>query len=106
VVDVVLISVAFISNMLHHNNVGVTYPITSNLKMEPIRSIPLYFVAMPESMVIVTSTPFVIALAHIIVSMRSRPHTPRETLLSVHIKMPKEVDKIFTRQPLDPGIGG
>jgi hypothetical protein len=106
VVDVVLLSVAPISNLLHHNNVGVTYPRTSNLRMEPVRSIPLYFVAMPESMVIVTSAPFVATLAHTIVSTRSKPQTPRETLVSVHIKMPRKVDKICTRQPLDLGRGG
>jgi hypothetical protein len=52
-VDVILIYVAPVSNLSHHNNVGVIYPGTSNLRMEPIRSIPLYFVAMPKSMVIV-----------------------------------------------------
>jgi hypothetical protein len=34
-------------SLLHHNNVGVTCPITSNLKMEPIRFVSLYFVAIP-----------------------------------------------------------
>jgi hypothetical protein len=45
--NVVPIFVALVSNMLHHNNVGVTYPRTSNLRMEPIKYVPLYFVAMP-----------------------------------------------------------
>jgi len=54
VVHVVLIFVTHVSNLLHHNNVGVTYLRTSNLRMEPIRSIPLYSMAMLESMVIVT----------------------------------------------------
>jgi len=45
--NVVPISVALVSNMLHHNNVGITYPRTSNLRMEPIKYVPLYFVAMP-----------------------------------------------------------
>jgi len=31
----------------HHNNVGITYPRTSNLRMQPVRSVPLYYVAMP-----------------------------------------------------------
>ncbi len=33
-------------NLFHHNNVGVTYAGTSNFKVEPVRSIPLYFMAM------------------------------------------------------------
>ncbi len=45
--NVILIFVTPVPNLLHHNNVGVTYLGTSNLKMEPIICIPLYFVAMP-----------------------------------------------------------
>jgi hypothetical protein len=63
--------------------------------------------AMHESMVIVTKVPFIIALAHTIVNMRSIPQTPREAqLVNVHIKMPIKVDMIFVRQPLDLGGGG
>jgi hypothetical protein len=103
----VLIFVVLIPNLLHHNNVGVIYPIISNFKMELVISIPLYFVAMPQSMVIVIEAPFVITLAHIVVGMRFRPQIPRETeLVSVHTKMPRKVDRIFVRQPLDPGGGG
>jgi hypothetical protein len=47
VVDVVLIFVTPTPNLLHHNNVGVTYVRTSNFKMEPIISITLFFMAMP-----------------------------------------------------------
>jgi hypothetical protein len=47
--NVVLIFVAHVPNLLHHNNVGVTYPRTSYFKMELARSIPLYFVAMLQS---------------------------------------------------------
>ncbi len=58
---------------------------------------------MLQSMVIITKAPFVIALARTIVSMRFKPQTPRETqLVSVHIEMLREVNKIFVRQPLDP----
>ncbi len=46
-VDVVPIFVTLAPNLLHHNNVGVTYVGTFNFKMEPIRSVPLYFMAMP-----------------------------------------------------------
>ncbi len=79
VANVIPISVALVSNMLHQNNVGVTYPRTSNLRMEPVRSVPLYFVAMLQSIVIVTEAPFVTTPAHTNVSKRSRPQTPRET---------------------------
>jgi hypothetical protein len=102
-VDVIPIFVVHVSNLLHHNNVGITYPRTSNFKMEPVRFVPLYYVAILYSMVIITKTPFVTALAHIIVGMKTKPQTLRETkLVSVHTKMPREVDKIFVKQPLDP----
>jgi hypothetical protein len=47
VADVILVSIAPAPSLLHHNDVGVTYLVISNLKMEPLRSIPLYFMAMP-----------------------------------------------------------
>jgi hypothetical protein len=72
-VDVVPIFVALAPNLLHHNNVKVTYAETSNFKMEPVRSAPLYFVAMPQSMVIITEAPFVTTPIHIVVNMKSRP---------------------------------
>jgi hypothetical protein len=78
-VDVMPNFVALVPNLLHQKNVGVTYPRTSNFRMEPIRSIPLYFVAMLQSMVTITKIPFVTTLAHIIVGMRSKPQTLRET---------------------------
>jgi hypothetical protein len=56
----------------------LNYLRTSNLRMEPIRSIPLYYVAMPRSMVIVTKAPFVIAPTHIVVNMKSKPQTLKE----------------------------
>jgi hypothetical protein len=77
--DVVPIFVDFVPNMLHHNNVGVTYVGTSNFKMEPLSSIPLYFVAMPQSIVIVTEVPFVTTPTHIVVDMKFKPQTPRGT---------------------------
>jgi hypothetical protein len=46
-VDVVLISVAPIQSLLQQNNIGVTYAKTSIFRMEPIRFVPSYFVAMP-----------------------------------------------------------
>ncbi len=70
---VVPIYVTPIPNLLHQNNVGITYLGTSNFKMEPIKSIPLYYVAMLQSMVIVIKTLFVTTPAHIVVGMRSKP---------------------------------
>ncbi len=72
-VDVAPIFVAHAPSLLHHNNVRVIYPKTSNLKMEPIRFVPLYFEAMPWFMVTITKAPFVTTLAHIVVSMKSKP---------------------------------
>jgi len=45
--DVVPIFVALIPSPLHQNNIGVTYVRTSKFRMELIRYMPLYFVAMP-----------------------------------------------------------
>jgi hypothetical protein len=45
--------------------------------MELIRSIPLYFVAMPQSMIIVTKAPFVLTPVHIVIGIKSKPQTPR-----------------------------
>jgi hypothetical protein len=47
VVDVVPISVALVPSLLHQNHIGVAYARTSNFKMEPLRFVPLYSVAMP-----------------------------------------------------------
>jgi hypothetical protein len=48
--DVVPIFVVHAPSLFHHNNVGIIYLGTSNLIMEPIRFVPLYFVVMPQSM--------------------------------------------------------
>jgi len=71
--NVVPISVAPAPNLFHHNNVGVTYVGISNFRVELVRSIPLYFVAMPHSMVIVIEVPFTTTLAHTITIIRSKP---------------------------------
>jgi hypothetical protein len=75
-------------NMFHHNNVGVIYARTSNFRMELIRSIPLYSMAMPHFMVTIIEASFLTTPAHTIVGMRSRPQIPRGTnLVSMHIKI-------------------
>jgi hypothetical protein len=72
-VDVVPIFVAFIPSMLHQNNIGVTYARTSNFRMEQVRPMPLYYVAMPQFIIIVTKVLFVSALVHIVDGVKSRP---------------------------------
>jgi hypothetical protein len=45
--DVIYIFVAPIPSLLHQNNIRITYARTSNFRMEPVKFVPLYFVAMP-----------------------------------------------------------
>jgi hypothetical protein len=47
VANVIPISVAHVPTLLRRNHIGVTYARTSNFKMEPISSMPLYFMVMP-----------------------------------------------------------
>jgi hypothetical protein len=105
--DIVPISVTLAPNMLYHNNVRITYARASNFKMELIRFVPLYFVAMLQTMVIVIEIIFVTTPTHIVVGMRFRPQTLKVTqLVSVHGEMPKEVNKVFAKQPSYLGGGG
>jgi hypothetical protein len=74
VANVALISIPLAPNLLlHHNSNGVFYVKTSNFKMDSVRSIPLHYVTMLHSTVIVTEAPFTTTLAHAIASMTSRP---------------------------------
>ncbi len=55
---------------------------------------------MLESMVTVIEAPFLTARTHTIVGMKFKPQTLRVTqLVSVHREMPKELNKVFARQP-------
>jgi len=45
--NVIPIFVAHVQSLLHHDNIRVTYAKTLNFRMEPVTSMPLYFVAMP-----------------------------------------------------------
>jgi hypothetical protein len=95
-VDVIPIFITPTQSLLHNNNIGITYRKTSNFRMEPIRFVPLYYVVMLQSIIIITKTPFVSALVHTIVGIRSRPQTPRGTkFASLHENMPKELNKVF-----------
>jgi hypothetical protein len=71
--DVVHVYVAPTPSLLHHNDVRVTYPTFFYLRMEPVRFIPLYFVAMLQSMVTIIEVPFVTTPIHIIVNVKSKP---------------------------------
>jgi hypothetical protein len=46
-VDVILVSIAPIPILLHQNHIGITYAGISVFKMELVRYVPLYFVALP-----------------------------------------------------------
>jgi hypothetical protein len=83
--DVTPISIIFTPNLLHHNNVGVTYAKTSKFIMELVKFVPLCFVAMPKPMVTITEAPFITTPAHTVVGMKFRPYIPRGTkLVNVH----------------------
>jgi hypothetical protein len=73
VVDVIFVFVALTPSLLHHNDVRVTYPTIFYLRMELVRFVPLYFVAMLQSMVIIIEVPFVATPIHIIVNVKSKP---------------------------------
>jgi len=45
--NIVLIFMAHVQNLLQQNNIRVTYAKISNFRMELVRSMPLYFVALP-----------------------------------------------------------
>jgi hypothetical protein len=58
-------------------------------------------------MVTIIEVPFVTRPTHIVVGMRSKPQTLRVTqLVSVHREIPKNVNKVFAKQPSCPGGGG
>jgi len=58
-------------------------------------------------MIIVIETPFVSTLVHTIISIRSRPQTPRGTkLMSLHEDMPRKLNKVFVNQPSNPRESG
>jgi hypothetical protein len=106
VVDVIPIFVAPITSLLHQNLIGITYVGTSNFRMEPVRSMSLYSLTMPQFIIIVTKPPFVSTPIHIVDGVRSRTQTPRTTkFLSLHENILRELNKVFVSQPLDLGRG-
>ncbi len=77
--DVIPIFITPITSFLHQNNIRITYARTSNFRMEPLRSMPIYFVAMPQSVITVIEAPFVLTLIHIVDGVKFRPQIPRGT---------------------------
>ncbi len=77
--DVVPISITHVQSLLHQDNIGVTYARTSNFIMELITYVPLYSMAMPQSIIIVIEALFVSTPFNIIVDIKFRPQTPRGT---------------------------
>jgi hypothetical protein len=95
-VDVVFVFVAIVPSLLHQNHIGVTYSCTSNFKMELVRFVPLYFMAMPQSIIIVIEPSFVSTPIHIIDGFRSRTQTPRTIeFVSLHENILGDVNKIY-----------
>jgi hypothetical protein len=45
--DIVPISIVHVQSLFQQNNIGVTYAKISNFRMELVRSMALYFVALP-----------------------------------------------------------
>jgi hypothetical protein len=78
-VDVIPISVAPIQSLLQQNNIGVTYVGTSNFRMELVKSMPLYFMAMPQFIITIIKAPFVSTLVIIASNIISKPHTLKGT---------------------------
>jgi len=96
VANVIPISIAPILSLLHQNNIGVTYAGPSNFGMELIRFVPLYFVAMVKSIIIVIKTLLISAPIHIVDGVRFKPKTPRGTkCVNLHQDIPREVNKFF-----------
>jgi hypothetical protein len=71
--DVVLIFEAPIPSLLHQNNIGITYVRTSNLRMELIRYVPLFFVVRPQSIITIAKTSCVLTFVHIVDGVKSKP---------------------------------
>ncbi len=107
VVDVVPISTVHVLSLLHQNNIGVTYIRTSNFRMELVRSMPLYYVVMPQYVIIVIEVPLISTPIHIVDGVKSIPQTPRGTkFVSLHEDIPKEVNNFFAKSPIRFRGGG
>ncbi len=77
--NVIPIFVAHVQSLLHQDNIRVTYARTSNFRMELVTSMPLYFVAMPQSIILVIEALFVLMPINITIGIRSRTQTQKGT---------------------------
>jgi ABC-type antimicrobial peptide transport system permease subunit len=94
--DVVFVFVFLIPSLLHQNHIGVTYAGTSNFRMELVRFVPLYYVAMPQSIIIIIEPLFVLAPIHIVDGVKSKTQITRAIkFVSLHEEIPREVNKVF-----------
>jgi len=74
--------------------------------MALIRYVPLYFMAMPQSIIIIIKAPFVSTMVTTVDNIKSRQHTPRGTkFVNLHEDFRGKVNKDFACQPLDQGGG-
>ncbi len=95
-VDIIPISTVPITSLLHQNHIGISYVKISNFRMEPISSMPLYPLAMPQSIIKVIEPPFVSTPIYIVDGVRFRMQTPRTTkFVSLHEDILGEVNKVF-----------
>jgi hypothetical protein len=68
--------------------------------MESITFVPLYFVAMPQFIIIITEALFVSTPVNIVVGLKSRPQTLRGTkFVNLCEDMRQEVKGVFASQP-------
>jgi len=81
VANVVFISIAPIPSLLHQNNIGVTYVGPSNFRMEPIRSMPLHFLVMPQFIITVIETLFISTPIHIANGVKSKPTNSKGNII-------------------------
>jgi hypothetical protein len=79
VANVIPIFVAPIPSLLHQNNIGVTYATPLNFKMELVKSMPLYCLAMPQFVITTTKALLLPTPIYTANGVKSKPQTPRGT---------------------------
>ncbi len=102
--NIVPIFVALIQSLLHQRRYWSWTYLRKNFKfrMELVTSMPLYSMAMPQFIIIITKAPFISTLVNIVIGIRSKSQIPRGIeFVSLHEDMLQEVNKVFTSKPLD-----
>jgi hypothetical protein len=68
--------------------------------MELVQFVPLYFVAMPQPIIIVIEVSFVSTPINIVVGITSKPNIPRGIkFVNLHEDIPRKANKFFINQP-------